>query len=192
MPRISPKIDVSEAAQAADKKPRTAAKLANDARLRRGPTIIARKTHGPDDVKDEINERIDISTSGEANATRAGIDIVNPSRMLSKAEDAKFMNEIVEIQIEADDDPHAPLFVHSAHNGESQYIKRGEPQKVKRRFLYSLIAAKQAKLVCAFGKDQNGQEFNKLSGPKRCTHRVIVINDTARGRQKYNEWMAQP
>lgn len=191
MPRISPKIDVSEAAQAADKKPRTAAQLANDARLR-GPTIIARKTHGPDDVKHQPGESIDISTTGEAEATRVGIDIIDPGKMLSKAEDAKFMNEMVEIQIEADDDPHAPLYVHTAHNGDVQYIKRGEPQKVKRRFLYALIAAKQAKLVCSFGKDQNGQEFNKLSGPKRCTHRVIVINDTAKGRQMYNEWMAQP
>lgn len=191
MPRIStkPNIDVSEAAST---KPRSPAQLANDARLRKGPDILVRKTHGPDDVKHQPGESIDISTSGEAKATRAGIDIIDPASMQSKAEDEKFMNEMVEIMIEADDDPHAPLFVHSGHNGEPQYIKRGEPQKIKRRFLYSLIAAKQAKLVCEFGKDNSGKEFNKLSGPKRCTHRVVIINDTARGRQAYNAWMAQP
>ena len=202
MPRIKPK-EVAAAIEAATP-PRTPAQLANDARLsaRKGtkkaakvlasPDFHVKKNlTGPDDVGQPHNE-IAISTTGEATAERTLIvEAVQPAQMLAKAENEKYMNEMVEIIIEADDDPNAPLFVHSAHNGVTQYIKRGEAQVIKRKFLYSLLAAKSARLVCSFGKDQNGKEFNRLAGPSRTTHRVVVINDTARGRSDYNAWMAQ-
>lgn len=192
---------------------RTAAQLANDARMKANPIgnrakaasqkeentspletpdfYVSKNLLGPDDVQ-MAQENISISTTGEATADRTLIiEPVEPSKMVMKAENEKYMNELVEIQIEADDDPNAPLFVHSGHQGVTQYIKRGEPQKIKRKFLYSLIAAKIARLVCSFGKDQNGQEFNRLEGPRRSTHRVIVINDTARGRADYTRWMQE-
>lgn len=199
MPRIK-RTEVAEAMQPS----RSAAQLANDARLsaRKGTKKIAlaiampdfyvkKNLTGPDDV-DPPQNNIEISTTGPASAERTLIvDAVQPAQMLAKAENEKYMNEMVEIIIEADDDPNAPLFVHSAHNGTTQYIKRGENQVIKRKFLYSLLAAKSARLVCSFGKDQNGKEFNRLAGPSRTTHRVVVINDTARGRADYNAWMQQ-
>lgn len=198
MPRIK-RTEVAEAMQPS----RSAAQLANDARLsaRKGtkkaapasPDFHVKKNlTGPDDV-DQPRHEIAITTTGKATAERTLIiDAVQPAQMLAKAENEKYMNELVEIIIEADDDPNAPLFVHSAHNGVTQYIKRGENQTIKRKFLYSLLAAKSARLVCTFGKDQNGKEFNRLAGPSRTTHRVVVINDTARGRADYNVWMSQP
>jgi len=198
-----PRVKKSEVA-AAMKPSRTPAQLANDARLRAGKAKktpakqldspdfhVKRNMIGPDDVGQPHNE-IAISTTGKATAERTlNLDIVQPGSMLAKAENEKYMNEPVEIIIEADDDPNAPLFVHSAHNGVTQYIERGKNQIIKRKFLYSLLAAKSARLVCSFGRDQNGKEFNRLAGPSRTTHRVVVINDTARGRADYVKWMSE-
>lgn len=103
-------------------------------------------------------------------------EIVTSSSM-SKAAVEKFMNEKVVIEIEASDDPNAEVFVHSGNNGRAQYIKRGEPQSVKRKYLYSLLAAQKVGFGCAFGRDANGNEYNRLSPSSSTTHRVRLIRD---------------
>jgi len=188
MPRLTP-----PQVAAALKPSRTPAQLANDARLRSRrstPAIhVKQNLTGDQDVRSVPQHNISISTTGDAEATRSPIEVIDPLKFESKAADEKFMNEMVEIQVEADDDPNAPLFIPCGHQGVTQYIRRGQPQTVKRKFLYSLIAAKSARLACAFGKDQNGQEFNRLQGASRTTHRVTIIRDTDKGRQAYLKWM---
>ena len=99
------------------------------------------------------------------------------SSSMSKAAVEKFMNEKVVIEIEASDDPNAEVFVHSGSNGRAQYIKRGEPQAIKRKYLYSLLAAQKVGFGCAFGRDANGNEYNRLSPSSSTTHRVRLIRD---------------
>ena len=105
------------------------------------------------------------------------ISIVTEKNMKTKAEEAKFMQELVVVEIEADDDPNAPVFVYSGHQGVSQYIKRGTPQPIKRKYLYSLLAAKRIKFASAFGKDGNGNEFNRLTPSGQTAYRVRLISD---------------
>ena len=108
------------------------------------------------------------------------------SRTDAKIAEAAFMNELVEIFIEEDDSPTAPLFVHSAHNGITQYIKRGVAQTIKRKFLYSLLTAKHTAFACSYGMAEGG-ENNKLTPKARTTHRLYVNrDDNPKGRQ----WMA--
>lgn len=162
--------------------------MARVAVQKKGPDVFVKSgALGSDDV-DPAQQRIEISTSGPATFDKSDIEAVDPARMRSLAEDEKFMNELVEIEVEAGDDPNEPLFVHSGHNGDPQYIQRGVPQTIKRRFLYSLIAAKTAQLVCSFGKGQDGKEFNRLAGPKKGTHRVTLRRDSERGRDAFNLW----
>jgi len=99
------------------------------------------------------------------------------SSSMSKAQVEKFMNEKVVIEIEASDDPNAEVFVHSGNNGRAQYIKRGEPQAIKRKYLYSLLAAQKVGFGCAFGRLANGNEYNRLSPSSSTTHRVRLISD---------------
>ncbi|MFA7269932.1 MAG: hypothetical protein WC073_11355 [Sterolibacterium sp.] len=206
MPRLNP----AEVAAALPAPSRTAKQLANDARMKANPIgkrtkkktsapakpatpefYVHKNLLGPDDV-DPAEMRIDISTSGEAMATIADIEIVSPEKMQKKAENEAYMNEMVEIEIEGSEDPNAPLFVGPfGHNGTNQYIRRGVPRLVKRKFLYAAIAAKVARLVSAFGKDANGLEYNRLEGPKLGTHRVVIINDTPRGREDYRRWLQE-
>lgn len=107
----------------------------------------------------------------------AGIDIVQPLQMKALADDEKFMNEKVVIEVEMDDEPNSPIFIPSGHNGIMQWIKRGEPQTVKRKFLYSLIAAKQVKLAVAFGRNGDGTEFNRATPTAKSSFRARLISD---------------
>ena len=113
----------------------------------------------------------------EAGIDISDIDIVPAHKMRSKAQEAKFMEEKVVIEIEGDDDPNSPVFVYSGHNGVVQYVERGKPQAIRRKYLYSMLAAKQIKFACAYGKDGSGNEFNRLSPSGRTTHRVRLIRD---------------
>lgn len=105
------------------------------------------------------------------------IEIVPADRLRTAAAEAKFMEDMVLIEIEGEEDPNAAVFLHSGHNGVSQWIKRGEPQRIKRKYLYSLLAAKRINYACAFGKKGDGNEFNRLKGSARGTHRVRLIED---------------
>lgn len=109
---------------------------------------------------------------------REDIEVVPMTAMEMNVREAKFMEEKVLVEVEADnDDPNAPVFVLFGHNGVNQYVKRGEPQAIKRKFLYSALAAKTVKFACAFGKDNTGNDFNRLSANVRATHRVRLIED---------------
>lgn len=120
------------------------------------------------------------------------IEVVPAHSMNSQADEAKFMEEKLIVEVEADDDPNAPVFVYFGHNGVVQYIKRGEPQVVKRKFLYSAIAAKQVKFACAFGKDNSGSEFNRMSPSVKTTHRIRLIEDrNPQGGMKWFQKVAQ-
>lgn len=113
----------------------------------------------------------------EAGIEVEDIEIVPEHKMRNKAAEAKFMEEKVIVEIEADDDPNAPVFVYSGHNGVTQYIERGKPQAIRRKYLYSLLTAKRVKFSCAFGKDGNGNEFNRLTPGAQTTHRIRLIRD---------------
>ena len=113
----------------------------------------------------------------EAGVDIDDIDIISAQVAKTKIQEAAFMEEKVVVMIEADDDPNAPEFVYSGHQGVSQYIKRGVEQVIKRKYLYSLLAAKRIKLACAFGKDNSGNEFNRLNPSGQTAHRVRLIRD---------------
>lgn len=127
----------------------------------------------------------------EAGFDVSDIEVIHPSKLMSKAEEAKFMQEIVIVEIEADDDPNAPHFVYSGHNGIAQYIERGKPQPIKRKYLYSMLMGKRVRLACAFGRDGQGNEFNRLTPSGQTTHRVHLIrDDSPKGGMKWFQEVA--
>ena len=114
----------------------------------------------------------------EAGIDASDIEIVAAKDMVSQAQMEKFMNEKVIVEVEADpEDENAPVFVYVGHNGVSQYIKRGEAQTIKRKFLYAALVAKRVKMACAFGKDGGGNEFNRLTPNAAMTHRIHLVQD---------------
>ena len=175
-------------------KQRTPAQLANDERLKnlgaaafgpRRPKITSEDFAG---ARTETN----ISATGETTVTHRQIEVIPESRAMKKAEEEKFMNQEVTIQIDSTENPDEPVWVHTGHNGRDQYIQRGIPQPIKLRFLYSLIAAKKTAKTSDFGKDGTGKEFNKLTGRTSTTHRYQVIDASPEARKKIAEWSQLP
>jgi len=148
-----------------------------------------RSVIGTDDVQAVQQAAPELRDGG---ITLDDIDIIPAHKIVDAAAEAKFMEDRVTVEIEADDDPNAPIFVYFGHNGVTQYIKRGEPQVVKRKFLYSAIAAKTVKFACAFGKDNTGNEYNRMSGSTKTTHRIRLIEDrNPQGGMKWFQKVAQ-
>lgn len=132
---------------------------------------------GTQDVQSGQDQGASIPPIGPAEIVMDDIKVVDAHQMKDKAEHERFMNEMVTIRIEADDDPNSAIFVPCGHNGTDQYIRRGVDQTIKRKFLYSLLAAKRKQFACSFGKDGSGQEFNRLEGRARPTHSLHVVRD---------------
>ena len=185
MPRLKP-----DEVAAAMTRPRTPAQLANDARLRatRGKPRARISTGDFDGAKTEV----DISATGPTTAVHSRIEVIPEAKAVRKIAENAFMNEMVTIMLQPDDNPDAPVFVHSGHNGDPQYVHRGIPQRIKRRFLYSLIAGKKTSQASHFGKDGSGKEFNRLTGRTSTTHRIDLLDDTPEGRKAFARWMQSP
>ena len=185
MPRLNP-AQVAEAT----KPPRTAAQLANDARLRARAGKPKARIRSEDfaGARTEAN----ISATGKAEVTHRRIEVIPEAKAARKIAEEAFMNEYVVIMIEPDDDPDSPIFLPSGNGGDMQYIQRGVEQKIRRKFLYSLIAGKKTAQASMFGKDGSGKEFNRLTGRTSTTHRISLIEDTPEGRKAFSQWMQMP
>ena len=105
------------------------------------------------------------------------IQVVQPERMEAKAKEAKFFNELVEIEIEPGDKPNDPIYVELGHNGIAQMVKRGTPQAVRRKYLYSALMAKQVTFSCEFRRGPNETEINKLTPSVSGAYRTYLLND---------------
>ena len=105
------------------------------------------------------------------------IEVMAAERLEFAAREEKFMNEKVVIHIEMGTQAGDPVFVELGHNGINQFIKRGEDQVVKRKFLYSALMAKKVSMNCAFGKDGSGNEFNRLTPSVSTAYRALLVSD---------------
>lgn len=139
------------------------------------------------DSVEAINRAMAPPELDEAGFDPCDIQIVRPDRMEVKAKEAKFMEERVEIMIEPGTEPNDPVFVPLQHNGTVQMVKRGLPQIIKRKFLYVALMGKKVAMNCMFGKDQNGNEFNRLTPSVSNTYRTVLLrdNNTERGGMKW-------
>ena len=126
-----------------------------------------------------------------ATVTRDDIEVIPASRMETAAQEEKFMNEFVVINIMPDDDPNSPEFLYSGHQGITQWIHRGTDQRIRRKFLYALIAGKKTQYACSFGKDNSGNEYNRLNGKSSTTYRLSVVQDSQEGMRRFSEWMRE-
>lgn len=113
----------------------------------------------------------------EGGITASDIQIVKESDLSFKAKEAKFMNEMVQIQIEPGTKDNDPMFVQLGHNGASQYVLRGEPQAVKRKFLYSGLMAKVIRMNCTFRRGAGDTEVNKLTPSTKLSYGIQLIRD---------------
>lgn len=187
MPRLNPKQVAEAVAQA--KPPRSPAQLANDARLR-----ASRKPQAQVRSEDFAGARTEanISATGKTEVTHRQIEVIPEAKAANKIAQEAFMNEYVVVMIESSDDPDAAIFQECGHNGDPQFIQVGVPQRIRRKYLYSLISGKKTAQASTYGKDGSGKEFNRLTGRTSTTHRIALIEDTPEGRKEFTKWMQMP
>ena len=130
---------------------------------------------------DDLNLQANMGTPpelDEAGFEADSIHVVGEKDFQDAAKVEAFMNEKIVVQIEGDaHNEHAPLFVQFGHNGISQYVKVGDEQVIKRKFLYSGLAAQVVRINCAFGKGSSGGEFNNVTPTASLTHRIRLVRD---------------
>ena len=112
----------------------------------------------------------------EAGFNSGDIKVVQAKDMKSKAEEAKFMQEKVLVEVEGGTE-NDPVFIPAGHNGTMQYIQRGTPQAIRRKYLYSLLMAKKINIGCEFRRKEGGGEYNKLTPSPTSTYRVNLLQD---------------
>lgn len=132
------------------------------------------------DSLEPVNRAMAPPELNEAGFDVSDVQVVRPDRMEIKVKEEKFMNEKVEIMIEPGMEANDPVFVDLKHNGITQMVKRGEPQIVKRKFLYVALMGKKVAMNCSFGKDQNGNEFNRLTPTVSGVYRAALLRDNNR------------
>lgn len=90
----------------------------------------------------ELESR-EISATGDVDTSVPEIEIVEGPGAMAKAEELAFMEEPVEVMVMESTDPNAEQLVQLSVNGRNQFVPRGIPVKMRRKFVGVLAATKQ-------------------------------------------------
>ena len=109
------------------------------------------------------------------------------TRIDSKAEELKFMEEPVVIVIHESQSPNEEPVVHIGVNGDNVWIRRGVETKVRRKHVLNLLTARPISYSTVEGMDRDGAKTVNLKSRTSLKYPFAVIDDTQKGR----EWMRQ-
>lgn len=117
----------------------------------------------------------EVRTVGEIGG-HAGIDVVDKPLPKEAFEMEAFMNEPVTIVINPPQDPDEPMLVQVGVNGVNQFIPRGEPIAVKRKYVEVLARAKRTDFKQTLD-DRLGEAMNHLRSMHSLRFPFSVIRD---------------
>lgn len=115
---------------------------------------------------------------GEINSV-AGIDVVDKPMPLEAFKMEAFMNEPVTIIVNPSQDPDDPKLVQVGVNGVNQFIPRGEPFVVKRKYVEVLARAKRTDFHQTLD-ERLGEAMNHLRSMHSLRFPFSVIEDRNR------------
>lgn len=133
---------------------------------------------------------LNIPTTGEARVEGGEIEVV-PADALAKKDKLDrlaFMEDELEIIVLPTSDKNSPPLVETHCNGRNQYLLRGKPQKVKRKFVEVLA---RAKLTTFRGETPlvNGEYQNLMHPTTGLVENFTVLRDPAGDRGR--AWLEQ-
>lgn len=191
MPRLNP----TEVA-AATKRPRSAAQLANDARLRarrKVTPVVIRKTVesqeqqvGQDGVR-EFNDASELPQLKPASA----IEIQGASRKTGGPrgqkwlDDMAFANEMITVMVHESTDKTAHPFPEVEVNGRIQRFVRGHEQTVRRCFVEKLARLKLTTFDNLKTKNVDGEDVYRYPSHTGLLYPFVLINPT----EKDTRWL---
>lgn len=106
----------------------------------------------------------------------AGFDVVDKPLPKEAFEMEAFMNELVTIVVNPPNDPDEPMLVQVGVNGVNQFIPRGEPIAVKRKYIEVLARAKRTDFSQTLD-ERMGEKMNHLRAMHSLRYPFSVIRD---------------
>ena len=104
-------------------------------------------------------------------------EIVDGPNLRAKAKRLAFMEEKVVIRIHTTSDKKRERIPCLSVNGVNQYVVRGIPQIIKRKFLAVLAQAKEDNVETPFGRDNNGFDTYNISKTQSLKYPFELIED---------------
>lgn len=118
----------------------------------------------------------DTRTLGEISG-HGGIDVVDKPLPKDALEMESFMNEMVTIVVNPSQDPDDPKLVQVGVNGVNQFIPRGTPIAVKRKYIEVLARAKRTDFAQTLD-ERLGEQMNHLHPMHSLRFPFSVVRDT--------------
>lgn len=134
------------------------------------------------DADNEFLGASETRTVGEIGG-HAGIDVVDKPMPRDAIDAEAFMQEPVTIIVNPSQDPDDPMLVQVAVNGINQFMPRGEPITVKRKFVEVLARAKRTDFAQQLDERLGEAKFNLLRTMHSLKYPFSVLEDhNPRGR----------
>lgn len=95
----------------------------------------------------------------------------------AELEMAKFMEDVLTIRIERGREKNAPAWVDVYVNGVCQWIKVGEVQKVKRKFIEVLARSQPFSVTTTHGSTNEERPQNRIERSQFAQYPFSVLND---------------
>lgn len=118
----------------------------------------------------------DVRTVGEIGG-HAGIDVVDKPMPKEAFEMEAFMNDMVTIIVNPPHEADEPMLVQVAVNGVNQFIPRGEPIAVKRKYVEVLARAKRTDFAQNLDERLGEQGFNQVRTMHSLRYPFSMISD---------------
>lgn len=134
-----------------------------------------------DTNKEKIGQDIEkeISVTGKAEIIKETVvETVKGPDLGPVAELEKFMNEVVEILVYEPFEMGQENVVQTAVNGKNQFIVRGVPQRVKRKYVEVLARARKVNVSADGFKDPNGEAKNTVRVTSGLQYPFQVVEDS--------------
>ena len=103
--------------------------------------------------------------------------VVDGQAINSKAAELAFMEEKVTIRLATTADKTAEPIPCFGVNGVNQYVIRGKPQVIKRKFLQEIARAKTDNISTPFGRDANGFDTYNIGKQQSLKYPFELIED---------------
>ena len=139
---------------------------------------MAKKGFDPLNVQVGQDREKEISVDGKAEVTKETvIEPVEGPDLEDQVELERFMNEIVEILVYEPFEEGEQKVVQLSVGGRNQFVPRGVPTKVKRKYVEVLARAKKVTVSANGVKDPNGEARNIVRFGHGLQFPFQVLND---------------
>lgn len=140
------------------------------------------RKNNPSDTRDmKVGQRQehDVPASGKLDRSQFQDEFttVDSPRWEEKAKTLSAFEEMVEVMVAEDSHPNAEQIVHLSVNGRNQFLFRGKPTWIKRKFLHVLAAARPESLSTPEYTDANGNRATKIIKTPGLKYPFQVLTD---------------